>query len=129
GRVVGHVRWIFARAREHGLKNFLFDYQAVTTRAFARAHRLDRELPVSAAVDFRHNMKGQMGPAFGVRNELTRAFTEEAIAELFQTYPDLDGIDGGMGEALPGKRSSWYKQAIVPGLRRSGRKPLSIVMN
>ena len=128
-RVIEHLGWIFHRAHELGLKNFLFAYQVTTTKAFARVHGLDRELPVSAAVDFRHNMKGQMGPAFGVRSERTRAFTGAAIAELFQTYPDLDGIEGGMGEALPGKRSSWYKQAIVPGLRRSGRKPLSIVMN
>jgi hypothetical protein len=128
-RVIEHVRWIFARAHEHGLKNFLFDYQAVTTRAFAKAHGLDGKLPVSATVDHRHNMKGQMGPAFGVRNELTRAFTEEAVTELFRTYPDLDGLNGGLGEALPGKRSSWYREAIAPGLKRSGRKPISVVMN
>src|SRR5262245_44395859 len=48
GRITGHVRWVFAKAHELGLKNFLFDYQAVTTRAFARARGLDRELPVSA---------------------------------------------------------------------------------
>jgi hypothetical protein len=34
---------------------------------------------VSATVDHRHNLHGQMGPAFGVRNERTREFTEEAI--------------------------------------------------
>src|SRR5262245_55749471 len=128
-RVVAHVRWIFAKAHEYGLKNFLFDYQTVTTRAFAKARGLDRELPVSASVDHRHNMKGQMGPAFGVRNEQTRAFTEHAIAELFRTYKDLDGLDGGLGEALPGKRSAWYREAIAPGLKRSGRKPISVVMN
>jgi hypothetical protein len=129
GRVVEHVQWIFARAHAHGLKNFLFDYQTVTTRAFARAHGLDRDLPVSASVDFRHNLKDQMGPAYGVRSERTRAFTEAAIAELFQTYPDLDGLYGGLGEALPGKRSTWYREAIAPGLKRSGRRPLSVVMN
>jgi hypothetical protein len=128
-RVVAQVRWIFARAHEHGLKNFLFDYQAVSTRAFARAHGLDGELPVSTTVDHRHNMKGQMGPAFGVRNKLTRAFTEEAIAELFRTYADLDGLHGGLGEALPGRRSAWYREAIAPGLKRSGRRPISVVMN
>jgi hypothetical protein len=128
-RVIAHVKWIFARAHEYGLQNFLFDYQAVTTRAFARAHDLDGEMPVSASVDFRHNLKGEMGPAYGVRNKLTRAFTEEAIAELFQTYKDLDGLNGGLGEALPGKRSSWYREAVAPGLKRSGRKPVSMVMN
>src|SRR5438874_2144948 len=62
-----------------------------------------------------------MGPAFGVRNERARAFTEAAVAELFQTYADLDGLHGGLGEALPGKRSTWYREAIAPGLKRSGR--------
>ncbi len=128
-RVIEQVKWIFATAHKHGLKNFLFDYQAVTTRPFAKAHGLGGERPVSASVDFRHNLKGEMGPAFGVRNELTRAFTEEAIAELFQTYADLDGLDGGMGEALPGKRSTWFREAVAPGLKRSGRKPVALVMN
>jgi hypothetical protein len=109
-KVIAHVGWIFHRAHELGLKNFLFTYQVATTVAFAKAHGLDKKLPLSASVELRHNMKGQMGPAFGVRNEATRAFTEAAVAELFQTYEDLDGLDGGMGEALPGKRSGWYRR-------------------
>jgi hypothetical protein len=128
-KVVEHMRWVFRRAHELGLKNYMFAYHVVTTLPFAKAHGLDRDLPVSATVDFRHNMKGQMGPMFGVRNETTRAFTEAAIAELFRTYADLDGLDGGLGEALPGKRSTWYKEAVAPGLKRSGRRPHSIVMN
>jgi hypothetical protein len=70
-----------------------------------------------------------MGPAFGVRNKLTREFTQVSITELFRTYADLDGLYGGLGEALPGKRSTWYREAIVPGLLRSGRTPTSVVMN
>ncbi|MCZ6680346.1 MAG: hypothetical protein O7E52_24210, partial [Candidatus Poribacteria bacterium] len=125
-QIIAHVNWIFRRGHELGLKNFLWSYFIVTTRSFAKAHGMDKEMPVSETVDFRHNLK-QMGPHFGVRNELTRAFTEAAIAELFQTYQHLDGLCGGMGEALPGKRSHWYKEAIVPGLVRSGRNPIFIV--
>jgi hypothetical protein len=128
-RAIAHLRWIFHHAHQLGLKNFLFDYQVTTNPAFAKAHGMDKEMPVSTSVDFRHNLKGQMGPAFGVRSKLTRAFTEAVIAELFETYKDLDGLDGGLGEALPGKRSSWYREAIAPGLKRSGRAPISIVMN
>jgi hypothetical protein len=128
-RLIEHLKWIFGRAHVHGLKNFLFDYQVVTTRAFAKTHGLDKDLPVSETVDHRHNLKDQMGPAFGVRNKRTREFTEEAIAELFRTYADLDGLYGGLGEALPGKRSTWYQEAIAPGLKRSGRRPTSVVMN
>src|SRR5262249_34273893 len=120
-----HVAWIFARAHELGLKNLLFSYFIVTTPAFARAHGMDRELPVSATVDFRHNLK-DMGHHFGVRNEATRKFTEAAVAELFRTFKDLDGLYGAMGEAVPGKRSTWYQEAVVPGLKRSGRSPVFI---
>jgi len=128
-RVIEHVQWIFRRAHELGLKNFLFTYQIVTTTAFAKAHGFDKELPVSATVDYRHNMKDMMGPAFGVRNKQTRAFTEAAVAEVFQTFPDLDGLNGGMNEALPGKRSSWFREAFVPGLKRCGRQPSFMVSN
>src|SRR5262249_45753872 len=75
-RLIAHVNWIFGRAHQLGLQNYLFSYFVVTTRAFARAHGLDRESPVSASVDHRHNLKEQMGYQFGVRNEHTRAFTE-----------------------------------------------------
>jgi hypothetical protein len=126
-RVIDQVRWIFHRAHELGLKNLLFTYSIVTTPAFARAHKLER-LPVSATVDFRHTLK-DMGPHYGVRNELTRAFTAAAVAEVFRTYPELDGLHGAMGEAVPGKRSTWYKEAIVPGLKASGRNPLFLVAN
>src|SRR5262245_37852321 len=124
-KVIEHVAWIFGRAHELGLKNLLFSYFIVTTPAFARAHRLDRELPVSASVDFRHNLK-DMGYHFGVRNEATRKFTEAAVAELFRTFKDLEGLYGAMGEAVPGKRSTWYREAVVPGLKRSGRSPVFI---
>ena len=47
-RLIEHVAWIFRRAHELGLKNLLFSYFIVTTPAFAKAHGMDRELPVSA---------------------------------------------------------------------------------
>lgn len=120
-----HVAWIFGRAHELGLKNLLFSYFIVTTPAFAKAHGMDRDLMLSDKVDFRHTLK-DMGRHFGVRNETTRKFTEAAVAELFETYKDLDGLYGAMGEAVPGKRSTWYGQAVVPGLKRSGRNPVFI---
>jgi hypothetical protein len=127
-KVTNHVAWIFARSHELGLKNLLFSYFIVTTPSFARAHGMDRDLPVSMSVDFRHNLK-DMGHHFGVRNEATRKFTESAIAELFQTYRDLDGLYGSMGEAVPGRRSTWYREAVAPGLMRLSRKPLFLAAN
>ena len=128
-RIIDHVNWIFGRAHELGLKNYLFAYQIVTTKSFAHAHGMDREMPLSDTVDYRHNLKQYMGAAYGVRNEKTRAFTEAAVAELFQTYKDLDGLVGQMGEGLPGKRSTWFREAVMPGLERSGRKPDFFMMN
>jgi hypothetical protein len=122
-RITEHVAWIFGRAHQLGLKNLLSCYFIVTTPAFAKAHGMDKDLPVSAGVDFRHNLK-ETGHHFGVRNEATRSFTESAIAELFETYKDLDRLYGGMGEAVPGKRSTWYREAVAPGLKRCGRNPI-----
>lgn len=128
-RVIEQFTWIIQKGHKLGLQIYLFDYQSVTTAPFAEAHNLAKELPLSATVDYRHNLKQYMGPAYGLRTELTRAYSEEATAELFQTYPELDGLIGGMGEALPGRRSSWYREAIVPGLKRSGQNPRYVVMN
>lgn len=125
-RLIEHVGRIFRRAHDLGIRNFLWSYFSVTTPAFSKAHGLDREMPLSDSVDYRHNLK-EMGGHFGVRNELTRAFTEAAVAEVCRIYPHLDGLCGGMGEALPGRRSAWYREAIVPGLRRCGRSPVFIV--
>jgi hypothetical protein len=121
-RLIEHLNWIFHRAHELGLKNLLFTYSIVTTPEFAAAHGLEN-LPVSESVDFRHTLR-EMGPHFGVRNKLTAEFTRAAIAELFATYPDLDGLYGTMGEAVPGRRSGWYREAIAPGLKASGRDPM-----
>jgi hypothetical protein len=132
--VIAQVRWLFRTAKELGLRNFLMTMFVVTSQSFARAHGLDRDMPVSEAVDWRHNYQhASPGGAtydkmihWGVRNELTRAFTEEAIAKLFRTYGDLDGLRMTLGEALPGKRSRWFREAVVPGLKRSGRRPIVI---
>jgi hypothetical protein len=136
-RVIEHVRWIMKTCRELGLQNFMMDMHIVTSPAFARAHGLDKDMPPSESVDWRHNYEHKVpgGPSYdkmihwGVRNELTRAFTESALTELFQTYPDLDGLWGHLGEALPGRRSAWFKEAILPGLKRSGRKPIYILFH
>ena len=129
--IIRHVQWIFQTAHKHGLKNFLLFDHIATTPAFARAHGMDKLMPESASVSGTHNYNilRSVGPHFVVRNELTRAFTEAAIVEVLQLYPELDGFYGEMGEELPGKRSTWYEEAVVPGMKRSGRKPLYIVLN
>lgn len=128
-KIIDHVNWIFNKSHEYGLKNYLMTMFIVTTPSFARAHGMDEDMPVSETVDWRHNYQ-HVTPSmtydkmihWGVRNELTRKFTESAIAEVLQTYPALDGFRTTMGEALPGKRSSWFQEAVLPGLKRAGRE-------
>lgn len=134
-KVIEQARWIFAKAKEFGLNNFLYNMCIVTTQPFARAHGLDKDMPVSDTVDWRHNYQHKVpgGPTYdkmihwGVRNELTRDFTIAAVEELFKIYDDLDGFAGTMGEALPGNRCTWYKEAYVPGMKNSGRNPIFIM--
>lgn len=135
--IIEQVKWIFAKAHEYGLKNLLDNWQIVTSPAFAEAHGMDKIMPESAEVSGFHNLfittypskADPLGPHIGVRNELTRAFTEAAIVEVLEIYPELDGFYGEMGEAVPGKRSTWYGEAIVPALKRSGRNPMYVVLN
>ena len=108
-KAIEHLSWIFGRTRELGMANYLYTCLIHYSQAFAVAHGLGKDM--------------------GVRNELTRAYTEAAVAEVFQLYPDLDGLVMDIGEALPGERSSFFQEAIVPGLKRCGRKPHMIVMN
>lgn len=116
-RVRDQLNWIFGRANQLGLKNFLHQQCIATTKPFAAAHGLKG---VGIGGDFR-------GAEWGDRNELTREFTEKTVAELFQTYDALDGLIVTLGDSLPGKRSTWYREAIVPGLRQSGREPICII--
>jgi hypothetical protein len=116
-RVQDQLNWLYNRAHQLGMRNFQFNHCIVTTKPFAAAHDLKG---VGIEGDFR-------GAEWGDRNEVTRGFTEKTIAELFQTYEALDGLMCPLGDSLPGKRSSWYREAIVPGLRRSGRDPICII--
>lgn len=115
--VFEQLNWLFGRARELGMMNFLHNQCIATTKPFAEKHDLKG---VTVGQEFR-------GREWGDRNELTRDFTEKTMAELFQTYETLDGIIGPLGDVLPGKRSTWYPEAIVPGLKRSGRNPIYII--
>jgi hypothetical protein len=126
--IIAEMKWLFQQAKELGLRNFLYTLCIWVTPAFARAHEIDQPMPVSETVSKFHN--GSYGPYVspncGVRNELTRKYTEAAFAEMARLYEDLDGFYAGIGECLPGERTSWFREAIAPGLRRCGRKPLVI---
>lgn len=126
---ISELKWLFAQAKRYGMKNFLYFNLLQYTPAFARAHGLDKPLPISPTVHpFQHGGYGGNAQRtnLGVRNELTRAYTEAVFREFVEIYDDLDGFYGCMGEAVPGKRSSLFKEAIVPALKSSARRPLII---
>ena len=127
---IAQMQWLFRKAKELGMRNFLYTTVIHYTQAFERAHGLEKPMPVSPTVHVFHNQGyGLTNPRTncGVRNDLTRAYVEAAFAEVSQTYADLEGFYGPVGEVVPGNRSTYFKEAIVPGLRRSGRKPLFIM--
>ena len=120
--VIDQMNWIFDKAHELGLQNFIFNHCVYVPMPFAVHHGLD-QLPDNTPQVASYGRGGN----WGVRNELTRAYTQAAITELFQVYPNLDGMVSPLGETLPGKRSTWFGEAIVPGLQGSGRNPLFIL--
>jgi hypothetical protein len=129
-RRIAQMAWLFHRAREHGLKNLLLTHLVFVTKAFGKAHGLDRPMPVSPTVAAFHNTgypdfwRGGNTVNVGVRNELTRAYTEAVYAEIAEVYSELDSFYGILGEPLPGDRSVFFREAVAPGLKRSGRRPL-----
>ncbi|NKB65444.1 MAG: hypothetical protein GKR89_00145 [Candidatus Latescibacteria bacterium] len=136
-RIIAHWQSIFARAHQYGLENYLLTQHIFVTEAFAQHHGLLNAGPVSPTVS---HWQGQGYPNFwprpgdgavhhcGVRNELTRAYTQAVYSELAATYPALDGFWGYAGEPLPGDRSTFFREAIQPALAAADR-PLRFVAN
>jgi hypothetical protein len=132
--IIAQMKWLFRTVKDLGMMNFLHTHVIWYTKAFGRAHGLDHPMPVSSILIYFHNEgygppgKAQSFTNCGVRNEITRAYTESVFAEFPQVYEDLDGFFGDLGEALPGDKGTYFKEAIAPGLRRCGRKPIFIAM-
>jgi hypothetical protein len=118
-RIIAQVKWLFRHAKELGMKNFLYGDFIHYTRTFEKAHGLDK--PMLKSPDVYWVYRDQLHYHCGVRNEITRRYTEALIHEICTTYEDLDGFDAPMGECVPGDRSTYFREAIVPGLKRSGR--------
>ena len=127
-RIIGQMKWLFRRARRAGMKNFLYTGTVWVTPAFAKAHGIWDPMPVSDTVSNFHNEPygGVLHPECGVVNDDTKRYTAGVFEEFARLYEDLDGFYAAIGECLPGDRGAFFRDAIVPGLERSGRKPLII---
>jgi hypothetical protein len=131
-QIIQQMKWLFGRAKSLGMQNFLYPILIAYTNAYSKAHGLDKPMATSPTVSNFHTVGyggGGAGAQFdvGVRNDATRKFIESAFAEMIKTYDDLDGFYGPMGEAVPGDKSTYFQEAVLPGLNRSGRKPLYII--
>jgi hypothetical protein len=91
---IERMKWLFRTAKQHGLRNILYTTNIYYTGAFAKAHGLDRQLPVSPSVTPSHNRKSGSNDYMngGVRNEITSRYTEWLFAEFPRSYEDLDGF-------------------------------------
>jgi hypothetical protein len=125
-KCIQQVKWLFRRAKELGMKNIIYGDFLHYTRAFEKAHGLDRPMPKSPSVYSVY--RDELSIPCGVRNELTIRFTQSVIHEICTTYEDLDGFYAPMGECVPGERSTFYSEAVIPGLKRSGRNLPFMVM-
>jgi len=105
-KCIEKFRWLQAKASQNGLGSYLYTTLVYFTPAFARAHSLDRELPVSETITPSHNVVVRDGNQFcGVRSELTHNYVESMIAELVSTYDDLARFCGPAGPG-PGHGAS-----------------------
>ncbi len=127
--IAAHVRWMFATAQDLGLRSYLLTQHVFFTGALSQAHGLDALDEPSPGVSGWHLegypdfWRGGVTRDCGVWNETTRAYVEALYAELPRLYPELEGFYGFLGEPMPGERTRLFREAIAPGLARSGRRP------
>ena len=136
-RLIAQMQWLFREANNLGIQNFLLVQHIFYTKSFAEAHNLLDSRPLSKSVSHWQRdgypefwpRKGQGGSVLrhcGIRNELTIEYTRAVYEEVIELYPELDGFWGYQGEPLPGERSSFFKQAILPALKASKRQPIFV---
>ena len=110
--IIEQMRWLLRRAKDLGMKNFLYSHLVWVTPAFAKAHGLDVPMPISPTVAKFHNQ--QYGPAIypncGVVNDLTRAYTEGGLCRVSSPVR-------GSGWLLCGDRrgASWQQEQVLSG--------------
>jgi hypothetical protein len=125
-KCIQQVKWLFRCAKGLGLRNIIYGDFLHYTRAFEKAHGLDKPMPKSEAVYSVY--RDELSLPCGVRNEITIRYTTSLIYEICTLYEDLDGFYAPMGECVPGERSTFYAEAVIPGLKRSGRNLPFMVM-
>jgi len=113
-------RGIFRLAKERGLDTYIVHWSIFVSREFAEAHGV---------------AKKNFYPHYyveGDTSEIVRRYIRESVAQVFDEYPDLDGIGLSHGEGMAGmtplERQQWMDDVIVAGaLDANRRRPVKLI--
>ncbi len=107
-------RGIFRLAKERGLDTYIVHWSIFVSREFAEAHGVAKE---------------NFYPHYYVdadTSDIVRRYLRESVTQMFDEYPDLDGIGlshgEGMGGMTPLQRQHWMDDVIIPGALAAHRK-------
>jgi hypothetical protein len=107
---------IFKMAEERGIDTYIFPFNIFVSPEFAKAHNVMMD-------NLEHN---HISNKLADTSMLIKKYTRECVTQMFQEYPELDGMGITHGEAMggisPQEREDWLHQTIVLGMGDVGRK-------
>jgi hypothetical protein len=107
---------IFKMAEERGIDTYIFPFNIFVSPEFAKAHNVMTD-------NLEHN---HISSELADTSMLVKKYTRECVTQMFQEYPELDGMGITHGEAMggmtPQEREDWLHQTIVLGMGDVGRK-------
>ncbi|HTO05346.1 MAG TPA: hypothetical protein VL069_16680, partial [Opitutus sp.] len=111
-------REIFRMAKERSLDTYIVHWSIFVSREFAEAHGV---------------AKTNFYPHYyvpGDTSEIVRRYIRESVTQVFNEYPDLDGIGLSHGEGMAGmtplERQRWMDDVIVAGALLADR-PVKLI--
>jgi len=108
-RNMDQLQWFTREADRRGIWTVMHFYNIHVSPAFAKAHE-------------REGVRVQNSAS----TPLLEAYMRRCISEFVSTYPSV-GLMLTAGEALSVKQEEWVRDAIIAGIRDSGRQPPLIV--
>ena len=108
-RNMDQLQWFTREADRRGIWTVLHFYNIHVSPAFAKAHE-------------REGVHVQ-NPA---STPLLAAYMRQCVSEFVETYPSV-GLMLTAGEALHIQAEEWVRDAIIPGIRDTGKRPPLIV--
>jgi hypothetical protein len=107
---------IFKMAEERGIDTYIFPFNIFVSPEFSKAHNVMMD-------NLDHN---HISNKLADTSALIKKYTRECVTQMFQEYPELDGMGITHGEAMggmtPQEREDWLHQTIVLGMGDVGRK-------